>query len=314
MQKLLKKISGFPGRESLLDLYLSRRKFLSTGCAAGLCFTACTNSGTENKMNNTPETADISFGLTADLHYADKGKWNTRFYRESDEKLRECIETFNSLKPDFIVELGDFVDKAEKEIEFEYLRTINGIFNEFEGERHYVLGNHDTGTFSKTEFLSAVGADRSYCSFDLNDYHFIVLDANYNRDGSDYNAGNFNWTETYIPVAEQEWLKNDLEQAQGKKMTIVFVHQNLHDETGDHGVKNAPAVRRILEDAGNVPVVFQGHDHRGGYAEINGIHYVTLRAAVEGSGLKNNAYAMVYVKKNGDIIVKGYGKQGSYSF
>ena len=128
------------------------------GGTAGLCFTACTNSGTENKMNNTSETADISFGLTADLHYADKGNWNTRFYRESDEKLRECIDKFNSLKPDFIVELGDFVDKAEKEIEFEYLRTINGIFNEFEGERHYVLGNHDVGTFSKTEFLNAAGA------------------------------------------------------------------------------------------------------------------------------------------------------------
>ena len=298
-----------PQKELLMEKNLSRRNFLTVGSVTGLYVAAGIIGCAEKNVNYTH---DFSFGVIADLHYADKDMAINRYYRESDEKLRECIVTFNSLKPVFIIELGDFVDKAEKEIEFEYLRTINGIFNEFDGERHYVLGNHDVSTFSKTEFLSAVRADKNYYSFDLNDYHFIVLDANYNKDGSDYNTGNFDWTETYIPASQQEWLKQNLEQAQGKK-TIIFVHQNLHDETDPHGVKNAPEVRHILEEAGNVITVFQGHDHKGGYARINGIHYITFRAAVEGSDLENNAYAMVNINADGGIVVKGYGKQESYS-
>jgi hypothetical protein len=39
---------------------------------------------------------------------------------------------------------------------------------------------------------------------------------------------------------------------------------------------------------------------------------VTLKAAVDGSGLKNNAYAMVYIRKDGGIHIKGYGKQGDF--
>jgi len=288
----------------------SRRQFLAGG-SAGLLLTACSNSGTEDKMNDTKDPADISFGLVADLHYAEKETWNTRVYRDSDDKLRECTAAFNALEPAFIVELGDIVDKADRETELRYLETINSIFMEFNGERHYVIGNHDVATFSKSEFLSACGAVNNYYSFDRNGCHFIVLDANYNRDGSDYNAGNFDWEETYVPAPQMEWLANDLKETHDARV-IVFIHQNLHNETDPHGVKNAPEVRRILEDAGTVMAVFQGHMHSGGYADINGIHYITLRAAVEGSGLDNNAYAMVYVHRSGLIRMEGYKRQKSY--
>ena len=289
---------------------VTRRKFLAGG-SAGLLLTACSNSGTEDKMNDTKDPADFSFGLVTDLHYAEKDTWNSRVYRDSDDKLRECIAVFNSLKPSFVVELGDIVDKADIETELGYLETINSIFREFNGERHYIIGNHDVATFSKSEFLTACGAEKSYYSFDRNGCHFIALDANYNRDGSDYNAGNFDWEETYVPVPQLEWLATDLEEARDTRV-IVFIHQNLHDETDPHGVKNAPEVRHILEEAGTVMTVFQGHMHTGGYAEINGIHYVTLRAGVEGSDLENNAYAMVYVHRSGLIRMEGYKRQKSY--
>ena len=164
-------------------------------------------------------------------------------------------------------------------------------------------------TFSKEEFLSLTGSRGKYYSFDHGSYHFVVLDANYNGDGSDYNTGNFDWTETYIPLPQQEWLRSELERARGKS-TVVFVHQNLHDETDVHGVKNASEIRQILEAAGSVRAVFQGHDHRGGYREINGIHYVTLQGAVEEPGLKNNRYMLVHMDKK-NISITGYGKQES---
>ncbi|MFC1528678.1 metallophosphoesterase family protein, partial [Candidatus Latescibacterota bacterium] len=252
-----------------------------------------------------------SFGVITDLHYAEKEPAGSRIYRDSGKKLRECIETITPLKPSFLIELGDCIDAAKKETERGYLRTIKSIFREFEGDCHHVIGNHDVATFTKGEFISLSEMRRNYYSFDHGECHFIVLDANYNRDFSDYNAGNFDWTETYIPPDEQEWLKHDLARSK-QKTAIVFIHQNLHDETDPHGVKNAPVIRRILEDAGTVAAVFQGHDHRGGYKEINGIHYITFRAAVEGPGLENNSFAVVNIDTDGGIVVTGYGKQESY--
>jgi 3',5'-cyclic AMP phosphodiesterase CpdA len=211
------------------------------------------------------------------------------------------------MEPDFIVQLGDFVDKGESvEEELDYLERIEREYAKFKGERHYVLGNHDVATFSKEQFVSNCGARKNYYSFDKGNFHFTVLDACYNEDESDYNAGNFDWTETYIPIAEQRWLEADLRTT--KKKTVVFVHQRLDDEHGAHGVKNSPEVRKILEESGKVLAVFQGHDHSGAYSNINKIHYYTLPALVRGPGLENNAYAVVQIWLDGSVEIKGFGK------
>ena len=60
-------------------------------------------------------------------------------------------------------------------------------------------------------------------------------------------------------------------------------------------MKNAPAIRAVLEASGKVLAVFQGHSHKNDLNEINGIHYCTLVAMVEGSGEKNNGYALLDV-------------------
>ncbi|MFA6472366.1 MAG: metallophosphoesterase [Candidatus Latescibacterota bacterium] len=285
---------------------ISRRAFLAMGQAALLPFALGSCSIRKSSKGNPA----LTFGIITDLHYADRDPWNTRWYRDSVAKLKECISVMNENPPAFLIELGDFIDKADKETETGYLRTINGVFAKLRGRRYYVLGNHDTATFSKQEFLDLAGAKENYYYFDNGDYRFIVLDGNFKRDGSDYNAGNFDWRETYIPISQQEWLAAALKDTRDRR-AIVLIHQNLDDETNDHGVKNAPEVRRILESAGNVVAVFQGHDHSGGFHTVNGIPYFTLRAAVEGPGLENNAFALMTVKK-GRIEVRGFGKQKSY--
>ena len=55
-------------------------------------------------------------------------------------------------------------------------------------------------------------------------------------------------------------------------------------------------------------VVFQGHQHDGQYNLINGIHYYTLPAVVEGTGEENNAYAIVEINGDNSISVIGYRK------
>lgn len=275
---------------------------------SGVCVTVSTSAGASR---NDTVTDSISFGMVTDLHYAEKEMRNNRYYRDSLEKLTESIALFNERRPAFIIELGDFVDAGEKEIEIGYLEKINSVFSLFNGDRYYVLGNHDLATLSKDEFLSVSGAVGNYYSFDYDSFHFIVLDANYNEDGSDYNAGNFIWTETYIHASQQKWLKEDLENA-GDTTVFVFVHQTLDDNPDDernlHRVNNAPEIRRILDEAGTVRAVFQGHKHSGGFSVMNGIPYVTLKGAVEGPGLENNKSAIADCTI-GRVQIEGFGKQ-----
>ncbi len=279
---------------------ISRRRFMQilAGVAA---------VGTKGCRRLVETDHKITVGMLADVHYADRERVNQRYYRDSIAKIEECIRDFNSVEPDFIVQLGDFVDKGESvEEELAYLQRLEREYAKFKGERHYVLGNHDVATFSKEQFILNCGAKKNYYSFDKGNFHFIVLDACYNEDESDYNAGNFDWTETYIPVAQQRWLEDDLQTTRRK--TVVFVHQRLDDEHGAHGVKNSPQVRKILEKSGKVLAVFQGHDHSGAYNNISSIHYYTLPALVRGPGLENNAYAVVQIWLDGSVRIKGFGK------
>jgi alkaline phosphatase len=92
---------------------------------------------------------------------------------------------------------------------------------------------------------------------------------------------------------------------------IVFAHQRL-DEAGQHAVRNAADVRKILESSGKVLAVLQGHSHKNDHQEIGGIHYATLVAMVEGTGPDNNGYSQMDVFDDGTIRLSGFRKQATY--
>lgn len=286
---------------------ISRRDFLKLGAAAGLGLVG---------FADAHHNAEFSFGLVGDVHYADKSMRINRYYREAIGKLEQCVTTFNARTLPFAIMLGDFIDKApDKSTELAYLKTVRQTFAQYAGDKHFVLGNHDLARLSKDEFLANCGATTAQChySFDAGGYHFVILDAGFTKGGAAYNAGNFKWKDANIPAVQQEWLADDLLNARAKK-TMVCVHQNLHDESSIYGVKNAKAVRKILEKAGNVLAVLQGHDHKGAYAKINGIHYFTLKALVDGATLKNNSYAIVTIAPDGRMLLRGFGREKDWVF
>ncbi len=252
----------------------------------------------------------VRFGLVTDLHYADiesGGFGGNRYYRESLPKLRECVGVMNGQDLKFLCETGDFKDQDTPPDEAKtlgYLKAIDGEFRKFNGPRHYVLGNHDLDSLSKAQYLSVTGAKAGYYSFDEGGVHFVVLDACFDSEDRDYDHGNYNWQDTNVSKAELEWLAGDLAKAAGP--TIGFVHQRLDGQGNAAFVKNAPAVREVLEGSEKVLAVFQGHDHAGAHREIEGIHYYTLKGLVDGSGEENNSYAVAEVRSNGDIAVTGY--------
>lgn len=251
----------------------------------------------------------VRIGLLTDTHYANRDTRRNRYYRESLGKLRESIDRFNRLEPDFIVELGDFIDAADSvENEIAHLKAIEAEYARFSGPRHHVIGNHCVHTLTKEEFLEHSGAAATFYSFDSGPFHFVVLDACYRADGVSYGRKNFHWTDTEIPPAERDWLRWDLRNS--TRPTVVFVHQRL-DVENNYGVKSAPEVRSILEGSGRVLAVFQGHSHRNAYEEINGIHYCTLRAIVEGSGLENSGYSLLEIHPDTSMALTGFRKQES---
>ncbi len=262
----------------------------------------------DDRQSNSP-AAKLRIGLVTDLHFADKSPAGTRHYRETLDKLEEAAIQFNQNKLDFVVELGDLIDAAASvDVERRYLKTINTQFSKICNDRHYVLGNHCVDTLTKDEFLGGVEKTKSYYSFDRGGYHFVVLDSCFRSDGQPYGRRNFKWTDANVPPAELDWLKADLQS--NRSPVIVFAHQRL-DVSNNHGVRNNAEVRKVLESAGNVLAVFQGHSHQNDLKTIGGIHYCTLVAMVEGSGEANNGYSVMELDEQGTIRLTGFRKQKS---
>ena len=288
-------------------LQLGRRVFLKNGV---LLLTA--SAVTPARLLANQESKLVTVGLVTDMHYADKPPAGSRHYRETPAKLEEAADHFSRQGLDFLVELGDFIDAADSvDAELGYLKRINRDFQQICKQRHYVLGNHCVHTLTKKEFLGGIEQPRSYYSFDQGEFHFVVLDSCFRGDGEPYGRKNFKWTDPNVPDAELEWLAEDLKATE--KMTVVFAHQRL-DVSNQHGVRNAAQVRKVLEDAGNVLAVFQGHSHKNDHKDIGGIHYCTLVAMIEGSGIENSGYSTMTLDSHGTISIAGARKQADYQW
>ena len=291
---------------------LGRRAFLKNGVLflAGISsssarqFSACAAESSSRGV--------VRIGLLTDLHYADKTPAGSRHYRETISKLKEAEKHFRSDQPDFVVFHGDLIDSGDSlDQEKKHLLTVVKAISKIPFPKHYVLGNHCVDQLEKGEFLQGVGQKDSYYSFDLNGFHFVVLDSCFKNDGTPYGRRNFKWTDANVPKPELQWLQADLKKTECP--TVVFAHQPLDlKDTDAHAVKNSSVVRKILEKSKKVAAVFQGHSHRNHYSEISGIHYCTMVAMVEGSGLTNNGYSTLDVFEDGSLLLNGFRKQQDY--
>lgn len=254
------------------------------------------------------EAPAVRIGLMTDMHHADKPPAGSRHYRETLGKLAEAGDKLRSLRPDFIVELGDIIDAADSvDTELRYLSEINRHFSEIAPDRHYVLGNHCVDTLTKAEFLGAIGREKSFYSFDRGGIHFVILDACFRADGQPYGRKNFQWTDANIPAEELQWLRDDL--ASNTLPTILFTHQRL-DTDDNHGIRNASQVRDLIDASrSKVLAVLQGHSHKNDVRQIGKTFYCTLVAMIEGSGPENNGYSLMTIRPSGDIRIDGFRNQ-----
>lgn len=266
---------------------------------------------------------NIRIGLVTDSHYAEADPKGTRFYRESLEKMEEFISEMNREKVDFIIHLGDFKDQDEQQREedtLRFLKDLEQVYAGFQGPRYHCLGNHDVDSIRKKQFLqnidnTGIAKGKSYYSFDHKGVHFVVLDANYHKDGRDhfYKEG-ANWQDANIPEVEMEWLKQDLSET--TLPAIVFCHHPLfeywHGESQMH-VRNYGEVQKIMQASGKVMAAFHGHVHEEKFTALEGIHYITQYAMVDGSGAENSSFSIIEISGE-EIQVLGYKRATSKKF
>lgn len=284
---------------------MNRRTFFKSSCGlAGLL--AYRHSGL------TPcNGVKVRFGIVTDLHYARRPVAGTCHYEASIHKLREAVNIFNKSNLDFIIELGDFKDEGiDREETLSFLDEIESEYRRFQGPAYHVLGNHDMDNISKADFLAHTenagnAKNRTSYSFVHQGVKFLVLDANYNADGTDYNSGNFDWTQACIPQTQQDWLSHELA---AKQPAVIFMHQLLNPTPKQHHVcvANADDIINILEKSNRVLAVFQGHYHAGSYHFANEIHYFTLKSMIEGAFPENSSFAVVEIDESLNITIDGF--------
>jgi alkaline phosphatase len=273
--------------------------------------------------NETGSTEPLHVGIFTDLHAHDTNNPIERLvmvnYRE---RLQACIDAMNAWPADLMMQLGDYVngrfvigaDFGDPDRIPGILEDAESIYAKFRGPRYHVLGNHDIESLSKEEFLERVPMTATYYSFDAGAYHFVVLDAQYNRKGEDCSRV-FYVVQGNIPSFQLDWLCDDL--AATDRPTIVCVHQRLDVEydfrSGGPEIYNAEEVRVLLEESRKVIAVFQGHDHDGAYSQIGGIHYITFRALVDRAEPTPPSWALVTLDLvNRTITIEGAGEQVDY--
>jgi alkaline phosphatase len=243
------------------------------------------------------------FGVVTDIHCADRpddNRFGPRFYRQSLERLKECVADFNTRDLAFAIQLGDFIDGRDTQQEsMADLDTALSVYNKLRCDHYHVIGNHCVAALSKKQLLKAFALSESYYAFGSScapGWQFIVLDGN----GPEKNP----FGKTQI-----EWLDQTLQAAAAKhQKAIVFCHFPLIKEAAPSWMTNAGPVLKLMEDSHCVVAYICGHEHGGGYGFHNGIHHVTLKGMVDYP--KDATYGMVEVYPD-HLKLIGHGKQAS---
>ncbi len=266
----------------------------------------------------------LEVGVIADPQYADIPDRGTRAYRASVAKLGAAVEHFNSRPLDFCVNLGDTIDRE--------WRSYDAILAPLAASRHrweHVLGNHDFALLDgeKTQVDARLGIAARHRFFDRPGFRFVVLDT-----GAVSTYASLAGTEARREaVAELARVKaRKLPQAQdwngavgprqlmwfegvaadaarrGLKV-VVFAHHPIAP-AGAHDAWDATEVLGAMGRHRNVVAWFNGHNHAGGFAQVEGLPCVTLHGMVETPG--RNAFATARFLAD-RVILAGHGREPS---
>jgi len=262
-------------------------------------------------------SATFQFGVIADCQYCSDPGTGVRKYSMSVNKLQRCVDHFNTLDLDYVVHLGDFIDR-----DFESFDVVSPIFGQLKFPKYHVLGNHDFSVADdkKKDVPLKLGLSSRYYDFAVNGWRFVVLDGNdisfyahpknspEHQEAVDYYERNKidspDWNGAVGPE-QLAWLKKVLEQAtDDSEKVVLYCHFPVYPKN-IHNLWNAREIVDVIERFPCVKAYLNGHNHAGNYGIKNGVHYLTFQGMVD---TEKTSYATVKVHED-RLEVTGYGRE-----
>jgi len=266
--------------------------------------------------NNPPA---LKIGLIADPQYSDTDPSGTRYYRESLYKLSAAIDTMNKYEVDFVITLGDHIDRY-----FESFAVILPLYDDLDMPDYKLLGNHEfeyVEEYYHDTVVALLDMPDYYYDFSLPGWRFIVLDgtelAGYDsllhpelREEGDSlwqsvqgQINDLTWNGG-IGRSQRSWIENRIQDAAtSNENVIIFCHFPVYP-LHELNLWNSAQMIEIMEKYDNVVAYINGHNHDGNYGFLNGKHYITQKGMVETAG--NNSFSIMEVYES-SLAFKNYG-------
>ena len=259
----------------------------------------------------------FSFGVIADCQYSQNEDYQNRRYSLSGQKLTEAVSHFNEMNIEFVIQLGDLIDK-----DYVSYDTILPILKNLDIPYYHVLGNHDFSISDtlKDKLMEKLSLRSRYYDFAVQDYRFIILDGNdisfhaHPKETEAYKDAVFFFRKNDIDSPEWNgaigkkqltWLRSLLDKAnKTNEKVILMCHFPVYPED-QHNLWNAREVLELLESYACVKAYLNGHNHQGNYGFRKGIHYLSFKGMVE---TEKTAYSKIQVYAD-SLKVIGFGRE-----
>ncbi len=285
-------------------LRMKRRHFLTLPLKLS---SAAVLSGAD-QLTKSQSAPDLVFGVIADPQYADYPNKGTRSYRDSLRKMKGAMKEFNELSLNFVVTLGDVIDRDMKSF-----APMLALYQQFKAPCRFVLGNHDFSVQDdeKSGVMKTLSMKQAYFSEEMGNWRMIYLD------GTEVSTFRYPKDDPRTLQAERlletlkkkgvkqalpwngaigkeqlAWLKRELEASKTKRQRVIlFNHFPVCPGGGAHHLWNADEVTDVIATYPNVVAYMNGHNHRGHYRMHDGCHFLNLKGMVETN--HHNAFALV---------------------
>ena len=247
-------------------------------------------------MPHSESSHPLRFGIITDIHFSTESE--TAAAETTAAEIGTCIECWKAHDVDFLMQLGDLINGSETHKREEF-RQVSSILKAFRGTIRHVIGNHCLA-LPRRELMEALGLQSACYTFTMQGFRFMVLDGMEvsvlstpeTEEDRQLLAHFYAHPELHdycgaVGSRQKAWLQKGLEEAEhfGEKV-IIICHLPLLAETTDqrHGLLwNHRDIAKLLASSPAVKVCLSGHYHYGGYAQLNGLHFVVLPAFVNRS-------------------------------
>jgi manganese-dependent ADP-ribose/CDP-alcohol diphosphatase len=285
------------------------------------------NPGVENSIGTEQESPDLkplfTFGMIADVQYADINTVGNRYYRFSIEKLETAVSSFREDSVDFIVNLGDLIER-----DYESYKPVLNLLNSSGVKTYHISGNHDYSVDSRYlgRLPGFTESSEGYYSIIYKNYRLIFLNGNeisiYSsankkliRQANDYivklrEAGEINAIDWNGGISRTQlgWLTSQLNDAADNSERVIILCHFPIAPANIHNLLNYKEVQDILLKYNNIVAWFCGHNHEGNYGILDQVHVITFKGMVETE--KSNSFAIIEAYNN-KLMIRGFGRENS---